>query len=105
MRRQLSGSWSESACQLARLAACLLIGGVDAAAHLREPALDRNDAAAEESDGDADQPPVDVARAGERGLDGIAEYGRRERPGQEADGCTGDHVPKPHVDRAGHDAL
>src|SRR5438270_13473248 len=81
MRRQLSGSWSESACQLARLAACLLIGGVDAAAHVREPALDRDDAAAEESDRDADQPPVDVARAGERGLDGIAEYGRRERAG------------------------
>src|SRR5512138_815 len=101
MRRQFSGSWSESACQLARLAACLLIGGfggLDAAAHLREPALDRDDAAAEESDRDADQPPVDIARAGERSLDGIAEYGGGERAGQEADRRAGDHVPEPHVD-------
>src|SRR6059058_808422 len=63
MRRQLSGSWSESVCQLARLSACLLIGGFDrvnAAAHFREPALHRHDAAREKSHGDSHQPPVDL---------------------------------------------
>src|SRR5437588_12866364 len=105
MRRQLSGSWSESACQLARLSACLLIDGVDAAAHTHEPALHRDDAAAEESHGDDHQPPVDRSGAGERRLDGFAEQGGRGRAGQEPDRGAHHHVPEPHVDRTGDDAF
>src|SRR5437763_2434559 len=85
MRRQLSGSWSESACQLARLAACRLIGGRihrgDAAAHAGEPALHGHDAAAQQSHGERDEPPVDLARAAQRRLDGVAEDGGRRGAG------------------------
>src|SRR5690242_14647444 len=76
MRTQLSGSWSDSACQLARLWECRLMRafiGADTPAHGREPALHRDDASRKQCHRDADEPPVHVARAGERGLDGVAE--------------------------------
>src|SRR5689334_23914587 len=81
MRTQLSGSWSDSACLLARLWECRLIL-VNAPAHRREPAFHRHDASGEQGHRDADEPPVHVARAGQRGLDGVAEDGGGERAGE-----------------------
>src|ERR1700682_4873824 len=84
IRKQLGLRCSESAFQLARLSAGLAIGGrgaggtagSNAAPHLGEPALHRKDAACEERAAPADQPPIHVARTGQRGLDCVAEHGR-----------------------------
>src|SRR5689334_13032971 len=104
MRTQLSGSWSDSACQLARLWEWRLIL-VNTPAHCREPAFHRDDGAGEQRHRDGDEPPVDVAGAGGGGFDGVAEDGGGGRTGQEADGRAEGHVPEPHVDRTGDDAL
>src|SRR5258705_13206269 len=79
-RRQSEPRLRDSAAQSARVLPGL--GMRQAARHLAEPAVDRQDARGEQADHAADHPPVEVA-AGEGGLDLVAEDGRGERAGEE----------------------